>query len=866
MNFPHTRKNTSYGFEQLPALRVARVLLYVVAAILLVLCAAGRGAIFALLFVMVAGVIVAISRPRTGSEAPQAPAREQDAWPSQSAQAASGADAVAERDAGTPSGNSLPHAKHDAPVLPDESSSGALRATHEAGQEATGAPQSTLASTSHAGADAKSQFDYDALLGRLLGSPDPFAELRIYVSDIRSREEHGGGAGILRPSDVELFAARQLEEAGLFEKQPQLPHVRAIRSPHSRMIYLRMENGSIPYTSYLRVLKIEAALNALRFIAEACDDLSGIPQVDCYRLIQSLTTSICAQSPAIDQPIELDEGEEPDGEWTVRRGIATAIESMQLPYRLETRYRVNVAAGNVAFQVDLTPEKVFPSSFMVDGLGIVKSSREMRRKAASAYAQRLAILLAATAFRTSERIKHVWVIGTVDNAHTHRCYFCIDFDRWRFSRLDLARISNLPKVMRSFVPNMRLENDILRPVAQTADLNEPRFSPPWRHTPVGLVTRKLSGNLARALGTGTVSGLAIEEADKRSLIAADIMLNLVPASAPNATEKNVGYVLEHAGDDPDPTVRAAAERVARAMIEGSLDSNPEEIGEAFVSGDALTQASARARELLAHRDAEGVVATLASLVADIDGSGTFDDAGGVVWRYFSNYVDRALYNREHENDGKALLLIPDAYFAAHYYLSIAYLMLDQGERALAHARRLAAMAPLDKHAALQLVRCLEENERADEAVETLDGFLRGAHDPEAVGLGYYQMASFQWKKGNIMAAQACYQQAMNYLPGITPLVVMEVSGLLGASQQQGGPAETSLKPLSPDEIATTLGYHDIPLAPTDDMSRTFLECARASVDAEIYPVAKNFVGILAAFDPDDVIMDVMGSMEGVPDT
>ena len=37
------------------------------------------------------------------------------------------------------------------------------------------------------------------------------------------------------------------------------------------------------------------------------------------------------------------------------------------------------------------------------------------------------------------------------------------------------------------------------------------------------------------------------------------------------------------------------------------------------------------------------------------------------------------------------------------------------------------------------------------------------------------------------------------------------------------------------------------------------------MDAEVYPVARNFVSVLAAFDPDDVILQVLDSMEGVPD-
>lgn len=742
---------------------------------------------------------------------------------------------------------------------------------------------------------ARSQLDYDAVSERIVQSPDPLAELKLLVGDIRTRmaqtdgedaareldaarlpgdaplvpatRDSGGAATpdatILSPSPVERFVARMLVEAGLFSTDTELPRMSVVRSPHSQMLFVRVEQRELSYLARLRVLKIEAALNAMRYACTYFDDPHDVTEADCYKLTQGLATSVCAQLPGLDVPLESEEGEDPDGEWAVRRKIAAAIEDMQLPYRLEQHFRVNVADGNVGFHVDLTPERVFPSSVFVAGLGVVQSSREMRRKAASAYAQRVAILLAATAFRASRKIRHAWVIGTVDDTHAHRCYLCVDFDRWRFGRLDLNHVDDLPRAMRPFVPNMRVENDILRPVEQTVDLSDPRFSPTWRHMPVGLSSRRLPKRLARALGAPSVSGLAIEEADKRSLIAGDIMLNLCPPEERDATQRNARMVMELAGNDPDPTVRSAAERLVRGIIDGTVGTDPTDIGEEFVRGDALDRACERAKDCLTRHDAAGVKDVLEPVVSPVDAAGLFSDGGGVVWRYFASYVDRTLYNRQHADDGRALLLVPDAYFAAHFYLSVASLALRQTDAALAHARRLHQMAPLDKHANLQLVRCLEEAGRTDEAMATLTEFLRGAHDPEAIGLGYYRMASFQMAHGNTLAAQACYQSGMSFMPSITPVVVMEVTGL--AAQSKGERGGLALSPMSQQEVEATLGYHGVPVAPTDEVSKTFLECTRASMDAEVYPVARNFVSVLAAFDPDDVILQVLDSMEGVPD-
>ena len=747
-------------------------------------------------------------------------------------------------------------------------------------------------------APAMSQLDYDAVVRRLLESGDPMAELKLLVGDIRTRmaanDPRGRGDGsdetpnpagselacdawrgagdgsaplaadpqVLSPSPVERFVARMLVEAGLFSKDVDLPRIRVIRSPYSQMLFLRIEESECSYLARLRVLKIEAALNAMRYVCSYFDDPQGVTEVDCYKLMQSLTTSVCAQSPNIDVPIEPEEGDPGDGEWAVRSGIARTVEGMQLPYRLEQRFRANVADGNVAFEVSLTPQEVFPSSVFVPGIGVVQSSREMRRKSASSYALRVAVLLAATAFRTSEKVKHVWVLGSIDTATTHRCYLTIDFDRWRFSRVDMAHVDDLAKVLHAFAPNIRLENDILRPVEQGVSIAEPRFCPPRRFEAVGLSSRMLPERQARVLGTNHVAGLSIEEADKRSLIASDIMLNFTPAEEDDATERNVRAIMALAGDDPDPSVRSAAERTVSHLIEGTLGQDPYAVGEDFVRGDALSRACDAAKEALSRRDATGAVAALEPVLAPLDEGGVYADGPGVEWRYFSNYVDRTLYNRRHGEGGRALLLVPDAYFEAHFYLAVAYLALERRDLALEHARRAYELAPLDKHATLELVRCLEEDGRNDEAVGLLATFLEDAHDPEAIGLGYYRMASFQWERDNVLASQACYQAAMHFMPSIAPYVVMEVSGL---ARQASGSLVASFEPMGPDDVTRTLSNYDIPIAPTDETSAGILECARASVDAEVFPVAKNFVNVLASFEPNDVIMDIAASMEDLPD-
>ncbi len=704
----------------------------------------------------------------------------------------------------------------------------------------------------------QSMLDFAALSDALTEASDPIAQLKRFVGDIRTREANTSSKP--QPCDLERYAARMLDEAGLFSKDIQLPQLTVVRPQSSHMVYLRCSDERIPYLAKLHLIKLEAALNAIRF---ACASLPADATLQqAYQLNQGLARSIVAQALPIDEPLDLSQiGEWPEGEWTVRYGISQAIETMQLPYRLNARYRTNVADGNVAIEVDLTPAEVFPVSCYVDDLGIVPTTGDMRQKAAADYALRLGLLLAASAFRCSERILHVWVAGIQETASRRSCYFSVDFDRWRFARIELDNIGDLSETYRWFAPVLRYEDGWLRPVKQHFHLEEERFCPTRRYLPVSLSSRKLDKHSAASLGTDHVSGLSIEEADGRSLVATAIMLRLTPDSEQNATQKNVRAVMDLAADDPDPTVRSAAERVVRGLVEGTLESDAFVIGEEFVRGDALTRANDRAKELLMKQQPEQAHHVLAPLLARIDETGTYRDTPTVAYRYFNSYAERALYNRQQaeSHSAQTTMLVPDAYYEAHLLVSITCLAGGMYEDALAHAQRLIELAPLDARARLHVVKCLEELDRSDEAVNQLVELLEFAHDPQGMGLAYYRMAYFQWKRGNVAAAQACYQCAMHFLPGAVPMMAMELS-MLYLQNPDALQTETT-----EEDIIATLELADIPIAPTPRTSEVLYDCARASLDAEIFPVARTFARLMAMFSGDDVITGVLHSLEDEPD-
>ena len=744
-----------------------------------------------------------------------------------------------------------------------------------------------------------SKLDLQSLSKRLVGCPDPVAELKLMEKDIADRERawtgHGrwshGRAESERarlvahalgheetteddspdpdpevtpiPSGAELFLAHRLRASGLYDEDVEMPRMHIVCPHSSGMFYLRVEQDQVPYGTMLVVLRIEAALNAVRFALRYYDDREP-SEDDCISLVQRISSSIVAQAAPIDEPVKQDQGIDPDGAWAVRHAISQAIESFQLPYRLVANFRSNVADGNVAIEVQLTPGDVFPEECISREMGDhrIPATRQMRRMRASDYALRLAILLAASAFRASGRIKHVWVAGILETATRRDCYYSIDFDRWRFAKVDLEEVDDLERVLHPFCPAIRLEDGFLRPVAQTFSLGEERFCPRRRFESVSLSSRRLKGAVAEALGTDHVSGLAVDEGEKRVAVADDILRHLALPNDERATEHDVHAILEIAGDDPDPSVRSAAERTARALVAGSISDDPLAVVDEFVSGDDLTRAVRAAHQALAQHDFDRAAAMLSAVLSPIDEAGYYDDTDHMVWRYFADYTARALFNRIGDLGGRSLMLVPRSYFDAHLLMTVALLASNRFEDAERHARLLVRIAPLDTRSRLQLVRTLEAQNRDDEAIAELRALLEIAHDPQSVGTAYYRMAYFQWKTGNIIAAQACYALAVRFLPAAVQTISLEVATLaMSTGDIQGFDHE-----LSEREVMDALAAHDIPEAPTDRVSEAFFQCAHAALDAEIFPVARNFMTTLAAFAPDDVIVGILRSLEDAPDS
>lgn len=733
--------------------------------------------------------------------------------------------------------------------------------------------------------------DMDGLGRDLMRARDPYAKLRHLVRDVERREQPDSAD--VEPDAISRYLARGLGEAGLLDDAASLPSTTVIRPSRSRTFFLRVDDENVAWGDVMRVLAIEGALNRALFAwdrfgkpdgreDETDDDgetddggltpssaayrTGGEPRAlangiargdeaptveDCYRFNQALASSITAQVGT--SPIPAASMTDVLGEWGVRQSISAGIESFRLPLRLTAEFRVNLMGGDAAFQISYVPEEAQPASVFSSSLGrVVSASWQMRAREAADYAMHCALLLVSHAFRSSRRLCHVFVAVVSDTPKGRACLLSGDVSRERFRELDLSVPYDPAAVCRGLGMRLRIEDDRLLEVEQGFSLESERFCPRSRYESPDLSNRILPRFEAHLLGAERVSDLAINENARRDVVAQRLIRELGPSTA-----KNVHEILDLTKDDKDPTVREAGRRCAEGLISGKLrDGDVLALEDEFVEGDELTRACRRASALLEKGKTEKAIDVLTDALAPVDALDVYRDRPGQTWREFTSYVGRTLYNRLLAKPGEHVRLAPDSYFGAQLLMATALIAGGRPEQALGFARRAQDLNPLDVSGTLRAVRALELLGCLEDATDEIKRYLKIAFDPQGIGVCYYRLAYLEWQLGKIELADACYQKAIVSRASVSGTAMLELQTMRLTS---GG---SEVEPADVDDVLERAG---IPLAPTERVVNVLVEAAQAATDAEVFPVARSFAGLLGLLSGDDVINGVANSIEHEPD-
>lgn len=701
-----------------------------------------------------------------------------------------------------------------------------------------------------------------------------------------------------KPSCLAWFLVRELMDSGIFSDQITLTEMRIVRPQPSNFFYIRTSGKNLTTQALRAVEKAEVALNATLILAEHFQD-KEFTQEQAHAVLHKYTNSIAHELARIKPMLGKSQGEVPNTEWVVRRSIAYAVEALRLPYRLHVDFRTNVADGNVALEFDVTDAHVFPDYGFVNHLPH-KNSITDKKCLASAYTLRLALLLAGVAFASSDRIEHVWIAARKKQNSNTSCLLSVDFDKARFLTIDFDELCDTKKlqdIYHQFVPEIHVSDNMLHPIEQTFSLDETRFCPSKRYDVLLNNNTRLSKEQQRVFGCRHASGLAIEENECLEKLAARVAEKLAreeTTSALSCSDK-VQIILECAKNEVDPRITEACRRCARKLIAALIPDNTQAITEELISGDSLNQIAKQAINACNNEAYQQALDLLTPVYADIEKKGSYRDTQTVKWRYFNNYIDRALYNskygrieyerrrKDRELDKDALLphthtarefmqheqrmwdshrvslmLVPDAYYEMLLGLSVCTAALKDYKKAVTYAYKLVNIAPVDGQAHIQLIKCLIACERYDQARKELTDFMNYAYAPESLALAYYHMARLEMIKNHKLSAQACFACAVHFMPRL----ITQLRAELGISQSES--TEHPLSAMDTQELISVLKAYNIPLAPTPEITSFVLEGTKASLDAEVFPVARNFATLLGLLSGDDVMVGIIRSIETRP--
>lgn len=612
------------------------------------------------------------------------------------------------------------------------------------------------------------------------------------------------------------------------------PKIEAVKLGRSNNFWLGSGTDELSDEAFDRYLGIECALNVNQSMRErsttAAEVLKSVGDLEPLPSKRTL--------PGIA------EGADEDGEWMTRLRFAEFAENVPVPYRLAFGMQANAAERILV--IDLTvPSPGSMAFYATDRAGCISAAR--------AYALRSALLCARKALDLNPPLEQVIVnCGIPRGAET---LLSFDLDRAAVERLlptlrdasiDAAGFPSDPAIRALFD-----DESWFQKIEPFCPIDSERVAPPERHEPVELDSSPASAKLKAACGVDAVSEIGINENAGR-VGAWNSYVSTMGATTGDAVAQLVA--IRNAARDV--SVAEAADRVSKALVEGSVDvSDKQTLGKLFVDGGSLNRIAGHATEALDdpdHADLESILSSLEEALAPITAMGAYLDDSDQVYRYFNSLAERIWFNLNLADHIRAVRLIPDSYYAAHSCAVRILSLLDRNEEALAHSDELVRIAPATPDAALVRVRILENMSRIYDAADLLMETINRCSTVRDLAVCFYRLAYMQWKLGRNDLAAACYERAIMLKTPILSQAEDEFADLLASDE--------SLKRLSGDETLAALEAAGIPLGDPEGMYARIARAAIATTDDNLHGAAAPLTGTLLDMGRDDVLVDVYHSL------
>ena len=596
------------------------------------------------------------------------------------------------------------------------------------------------------------------------------------------------------------------------------------------------------------------------------------------------------------------------GEWSWRKALSTAIETIESPYRVVAEFRGDVHTGEAAM-IGLSPApEAMPKSYWDDARGLWTSySRQERERQALDFALNSAVACIAAAFAGSELIEHVEFLGgrldgpaTVDSVFDDdiaddeiesRAAFwrseSDDDDRGRVLLNSICRVSvsrdlfcqeangfgraDDVRALWAALGGKIIIDDVPHDMADgwpdALDLLE-RQNEAWRRSHRGdypeIADGALPASIADALGAHHVRDMRITFGSRRRRNAETLADRLVEAQSDVESIRIARAMQDRASD---PFDNDALTRVMSSLLAGKLDATDQNaIVNCYLGEDEYLKVLARARPLF-QTDRPQAISLLLGVIDEAERSGRYHDGLEVVYRGFDTYASRLVYNLMRSGDlkpaselfdfgrrdaGKRVELIPDSlylcYSSAAYFVEQTFDGFDQGVRL---ARKTIELAPTVVNGYRQLARAYTLVGDMAAACEILRAALEICVTPVDTAIVYYQLGYVYWKKGEPRLGAICYLKSMTVSPVVAAQAGVELHELM---------REEDLPVVGRPEIDEGLMRAGIPLAPLSSVLDAVMNGAAAAIDAGMFSTARDLLTAGLHYRPDDALVNVLRSL------
>lgn len=687
-------------------------------------------------------------------------------------------------------------------------------------------------------ADVYQVLDHNELLPALMriiervrnAEEDPLVAVHPIVTKLRDRLENAGVPKLAEMDDAEH--ALQL--------------IRTTRYANTFYVQSRSPEFDVP-----TIWKIEAALNLFALGESLLQVLQTDGKVVTLASCEDyVLEKVGSQSAEIDLAIPYPKGEA-GGEWQVRSRIATGIENMGLPIRIETRFALNLPTGIAAFELHVPDEQMFVDLF--------ESQIEQPGNTAARYAMHVGLLLADIAFLASAHINEVFLTATpIERENTpDSALFCVSFDRSTYQETNAFEAAR--------------ENDPTPLYAQASNKEYPDIFQHIHHGMNGLflhTNTDLNEQVATRFAAENVRDLEVYfNAEERKLaerLADAIAATNTTAEAVAAVRTIQAEIL--APNNPNTSFDEAFTRLLAALAEGTIDPHEQNSTvNCFLGRDICAQAHRSAQALAETGEHERAITVLTDAIASIDNSGLYTDNDATVYRAFDSFASRMVYNlmkagklpspalsSARADANKETRLLPDSYVLC--LLELASLVGMQGKfpEALQIVKRAVRATPT-----------IGASYRTQAQIEAMMGDLKGAAEtlkaclisvasPDDIASAYYQLGYALRRSGDADTALLCLIKSIMTSAVVAPACVEEINEI---QEETATPL-----PLS-DDVDGLLVQAGIPCAPSEALIDALQEGAVAALDAGFFDVARSLLSFAFGYRNDDALVNIIRSLE-----